>query len=561
VDQVSTRERPATQVGISRAGAAAVPGEAEPVREAGRGRRLGAGRSGEVWLVETVDGPAAVKVFAGDTLSNLIHYLLTGAPNPYIWNEDAIRCAHHRRKVIGALVDAWFRGRLHVADSYGVSWNEETRAWQLATEFSEGDPLPLLHPYRDSNPEVDELREEILEPLQERLIEAGIDGAVWQAGRGNPVGLNNFLLVDEENGEHSRFAFIDVESGVPALFPMNPLDLFRFYLPRSFHHRQALFDDVDVERLASYLQENETRLREALGDRRFACVEEDAERLGHHQARWRGQCRSHRGIEYQWRKGRLSDERAAYFRRHTVEWIARELGRASYRAVLLLLVRLPIRIGNWVLGISVPAILRNIGRFVSSQQYRTNIGRKYVRGRVREWRKRGQLEERDARTLLEELRSDEASAYLTDFGAHVGMKATFQLLEFTVFAALVATGVLPVWFIPVVIALDGLIYRTAYTLYRMSREAAARRPLPWVALFVGLIPLLGSLAFPAQMVFSANARREDIPRFIIYDTLTRLGVKLPIWGGKDTYTEHVLNRFADRLVRRTGSRGERARAA
>jgi hypothetical protein len=519
--------------------------------------RLGAGRSGEVWREETPDGPAAVKVFAGDTLSNLIHYVLTGAPNPYIWNEDAIRCAYHRRKVLGPLVDAWFDGKLHVADAYSVSWNADSRAWELATEYSEGGPIPLLHPFRAANPELDVLRDRILAPLQERLIEAGIDGAVWQAGLGNPVGLNNFLLTEPERGERCGYAFIDVESGVPALFPMNPLELFRFYLPRSLHHRAPLFDHVDTAKLGAYLERNAAHLRERLGGERFDDVVEHTRCLAHHQDRWTRQARSDRGIEYQQRKGRLSEAEAAFFRRRRSAWWAREAARATHRALTVLVVRLPVWIGSRVLGISPRAVLSNVWHFTTSQHYRTCIGRKYVRGRIREWRKRDQLAEDDARTLLEELRSDASSAYISDFGAHLGMKATFQLLEFTLIAALVAARVLPVWFIPVIIALDGLIYRTTYTLYRMAREAAARRPLPWIALLVGLIPLLGSLAFPAQMVFAASARRGHVPQFILFDSFTRLGVKLPIWGGKDTYTEHALNRLAARMVRRFTTTVER----
>jgi hypothetical protein len=525
---------------------------AEPEVSASR-RRLGAGRSGEVWLVESPQGQLAVKVFAGDTLSNLVHYLLTGAPNPYIWNEDAIRTAYERRKLLVALAEVWFGRALHVADAADVSWNEDARAWELATEYVEGEPVPLLHPFRDANPALDVLRHDLLEPLQARLVEAGFDGIVWQAGRGNPVALNNFLCLEDGEPGGARFAFIDLESGVPALFPLNVLELFRYYLPRSFRHGQALFDDVDTERLRGYLEEHSQWLRHKLGEARFRELLERTERLEHHQRRWRGQRRSERGIEYQWRKGRLTDERAEYFRRHPVQWWARETARAAFRVLNIVVVRLTTRIGSWILGIDLPEVFRNVGRFVSSQPYRTAIGRRYVRGRIREWRKRGQLEEDDARALLSELRDDEASAYLSDFGAHLGMKATFQLLEFTLFAALVAARVLPVWFIPLIIALDGLIYRTAYTLYRMVREAAARQPLPWVALWVGLLPLLGSLAFPAQMVYSAQERKEVVPRFILYDSFTRLGVKLPIWGGKDTLTEHVLNRFAHRLVRRRGA--------
>jgi hypothetical protein len=510
--------------------------------------RLGAGRSGEVWLVEGPEGSAAVKVFAGDTLSNLIHYLFTGAPNPYIWNEDAIRASLHRRKVLGALCSVWFGPALRVADAYEVAWNEENLAWEVATEYVEGEPIPLLHTRRDRNPELDALRERIMEPLQRHAIEAGLDGIVWQAGMGNPVGLNNFLMLEPGGDGEPRFAFIDAESGVPALFPMNPLELFRFYLPRSFAHGHPLFDDVDTDRLREYLRANADVLRRRLGSEGWEELHMHTERLALHQERWHAQDRVERGIEYHLRKRRLTPELAEHFLRHRWRWRAREAARAAFKGLSVLVVRLPVRIGEWLMGIDYPGLFRNVGRFVSSQKYRTNLARRYVRGRVREWRERGQLDDDHARALMEEIRHDRASTYLTDFGAHLGMKATFQVFEFTLFAALVAAGIVPVWFLAVLIALDGLIYRTAYTLYRMAREAAARRPLPWVALLVGLVPLLGSLAFPAQMVYSAQDRREEVARFTIYDLFTRLGVRLPIWGGKDTLTEHTLNRFAHRVM-------------
>jgi hypothetical protein len=340
---------------------------------------------------------------------------------------------------------------------------------------------------------------------------------------------------------------------VPALFPMIPLELFRFYLPRSLHHGAALFDDVDTDRLKAYLDEHARHLQGEIGKVGFEDLVGHTRCLAYHQARWRSQPRAHRGIEYQQRKGRLTDAQAEFSRRHRGAWWARDTGRATKRVLMILLVRIPVKIGDWILGISPRTVLRNLWHFVSTQKYRTNIGRKYVRGRIREWRKRDQLENEHARTLLTELRSDNSSAYLSDFGAHLGMKATFQLLEFTLIAALVAAGVLPVWFIPVIIALDGLIYRTSYTLYRKAREAAARSRLPWIALFVGLTPLLGSLAFPARMVFAASPRRDHVPQFILFDSFTRLGVRLPIWCGKDTYTEHFMNRLADRIVRRSGS--------
>ena len=39
-----------------------------------------------------------------------------------------------------------------------------------------------------------ELWQYVMRPLQRRLVEAGFDGVAWQAGLGNPVAANNFML-------------------------------------------------------------------------------------------------------------------------------------------------------------------------------------------------------------------------------------------------------------------------------------------------------------------------------------------------------------------------------
>jgi hypothetical protein len=518
-------------------------GEEKPQR-----RRLGAGRSGEVWLVETPHGRSAVKVFFGDTLSNLVHYIVSGAPNPYIWNEDAIRAAYERRHILKVLASAWFGGVLRVSNALGLDWNADARAWELATEFVDGAPVQLLHPLRTRNPQLDELREEVMAPLQQHLEEAGFDGAVWQAGRGNPVALNNFLWLNPAGSRDARFAFIDLESGVPALFPMNPLELLRYYLPRSWRHGHALFDDVDVPRLSRYVEERRREFGAALGPAALDELEARIDRLAHHQSRWRALDRAEAGIAYQLAKGRLSGPQAEYFRRHRLRWYTREAWRAAGKLAAFELA-VPVAVWGYISSISPRAIARNVWHFVSSPDYRTEIARNYVEGRIGAWHDRAQLTDEDAGRLRRELARNESATYLTDFGAHLGMKATFQTLELTVLAALAAAGMIGIAFVAIIIALDGLIYRSVYTLYRMAQAAAARQPLPWLALLVGLVPLLGSLAYPAQMVYSAREREEPLARFTIYDTFTRLGTRLPIWGGKDTLVEHWFNRLAHRIAR------------
>jgi len=82
-----------------------------------------------------------------------------------------------------------------------------------------------------------------------------------------------------------------------------------------------------------------------------------------------------------------------------------------------------------------------------------------------------------------------------------------------------------------------------------------------IALIVGVMPVVGNLAFPLQIIFTSAHANAKVAQFIVYDTFSRLGQSLPIWGGSDTYTEHLCNRLPDWLMRhrlKSESRGELA---
>jgi len=84
------------------------------------GKLLGAGRSGQVFLVASQEGLIARKIFYTDKIAAIIHYFFFGSPNPYIWNEDAIKCAFYRRKILSELVQFWFNDKLKVAEAIAI---------------------------------------------------------------------------------------------------------------------------------------------------------------------------------------------------------------------------------------------------------------------------------------------------------------------------------------------------------------------------------------------------------------------------------------------------------
>ena len=173
--------------------------------------------------------------------------------------------------------------------------------------------------------ETAELVREVLHPLQGHLEAAGFDGLLWQAGRGNPVAAANFMRAEE--GDRARWVWIDAESGVPALFPLNPWYLLRTYLPLCVKHERPLFDDVDVPRLRAYVMESQKALTERLGERGVARLRADVDALEASQARWRSLPRHRRSVASYQATGKITREQARHYIDKPVRWLARLAGR------------------------------------------------------------------------------------------------------------------------------------------------------------------------------------------------------------------------------------------
>jgi hypothetical protein len=89
-----------------------------------------------------------------------------------------------------------------------------------------------------------------------------------------------------------------------------------------------------------------------------------------------------------------------------------------------------------------------------------------------------------------------------------------------------------------------------YTSWRVIQAVIYRKEIPWIAFLVGLMPRIGLLAYPCQLVYSAQGKKKKIAQFIVDDFFSVIGEKIPGWGGKDTQTEHFFNHLAARIASR-----------
>ncbi len=520
--------------------------------------KLGQGRAAEVFLARDSRGRAvARKVFGGDLASKLVLYLLTGAGNAYAWCEAAIRSAFARRRILAHLVRFWFGDRLRLPRTGGWRWNSDHKAFELECELIEGSHAPLPGPAGSGSrePGLDPVRElvrDVMRPLQRHLEAAGFDGLLWQAGRGNPVAASNFMLERPVTPAVAtgprRWVWIDLESGVPALFALNPLATARYYLPKSLHHRGWLFDDVDVPKLRRYLWHSRQDLESALGDEALHDILHQVDELEHWQRHWKTMPRHRRSISQQLARERITAHQAEHYRRHPVRWQARLAATALARCAK----RLPALVRRQLARLRRLDLIRLAARcfrFSTSQHYRERLARAFVAARVRHWTQRGFLGSHEVARLRRQLRRDETSAYLTDFVVHLMIKAPIKGAQWLLIPPAVALGWLSLGSAAFLLVAGGFIGRTLYTCLRVIQAFVRRQRRPWVALGSGLLPVVGNAAYPVQLLYGSTERGGELARFILYDTLAAAGRSVPIWGGADSLIEHWCARLGDVAIR------------
>ncbi len=516
---------------------------------------LGRGRSALVFAQRDLLGrEVARKVFRPDLASRLVFYVLEGAPNPYAWCEDAVGAALERRALLARLVPFWFGDRLRLPRTDGARWNEEVHAFELVMERIRGRHAPLAGPFDRTGPDAAaELTGEILPRLQRHLRQAGFEGLLWQAGYGNPVACSNFLL-EARARRGPSWVWIDLESGVPALFAADPRIEVGFYLRRAGERRRPLFDDVDIARLRRYLAQERGRIESALGP--GACDEllPHVERLEARQTRWHALGRLERGVRSAWMAGRITREEAQHFLGRPGAW-GRHMAGMALRRSASALVRGVAGLGRAVIGLRWGRLLRGAGRLFTSQRYRSLLGRRFASRRVRAWTERRFLTSSQAAELRLGMSHTETAAYVTDCVMHLMLKPFAKILQYVIGPLLLLAGVTSAGSTVALVVGGGALVRTLYTLGRLVQATLRGRPRPWVALGVGALPYVGNLAYPLQLVASGVSDKDPLARFLLHDAATTVARRVPIWGGPDTGLEHWASRMAGRLTRRRALAG------
>jgi hypothetical protein len=106
-------------------------------------------------------------------------------------------------------------------------------------------------------------------------------------------------------------------------------------------------------------------------------------------------------------------------------------------------------------------------------------------------------------------------------------------------AAFIASGnawfLLPLLFMP---AARTMVTAASWWSTRQQRIPHAE------AFLAGVLPVVGSVAFPLQMY----AARSELSTFLIRDAASKLGRRVPIYGGPNSRTEIALIRASDRLI-------------
>ncbi|MCG8651828.1 MAG: hypothetical protein MI861_18455 [Pirellulales bacterium] len=177
-----------------------------------------------------------------------------------------------------------------------------------------------------------------------------------------------------------------------------------------------------------------------------------------------------------------------------------------------------------------------------SSRYQSWMGVRHIETSIERWQSNQRISPQQAQELRQDLCANEVHAYARGFGMHLALKTLAPVIvpaKVGGVAAFLASGnlwfLLPMFLTP--------LMRTMVTL--ANAWSTRHQQIPHgEALMTGWLPLVGLVAFPLQM-FST---RPKLSTFLIRDTASKLGRKIPIYGGSDSRTEIAMIRVTDYVI-------------
>ena len=187
-----------------------------------------------------LDRPAgtATKVYAPNLAIRLLYWLAFQAPFPYARGMAALQAAEQRRRIVSLLTTYWY-GEDLVAPVLKIGCRED--GCLFITRFIEG-----------SEPRDRKRARRFLKDLTHRFIEAGLP--TWQVTPYNSRAVDN--LIERSDGS---YRIIDLESNLVA--PLNPVSRIVGAIRQG---NSPAFDDIDIERLQTYLAKHPAQIVGAL---------------------------------------------------------------------------------------------------------------------------------------------------------------------------------------------------------------------------------------------------------------------------------------------------------